>query len=63
LVDGFEAPATGVALGPAVLQLQEAHHQRDLVASVDQKLRRDTIILADSGVGCAGRAQNTPLPT
>ena len=53
---GSNAPPASFAFGPAVLQLQEAHHQGDRLGPVDQELRREGVVFAQAGVGRAGWA-------
>ena len=59
----MESAVGEFALSPAVLQLQEAHHQVDRLRVIDQELRRDAVVFAQAGCGCTRRTQNAELPT
>ena len=60
---GSKPPSATFTFGPAVLQLQEPHHQGDRLGPVDQELRREGVVFAEARVGRAGRTQNAELPT
>ena len=61
-VDGFEASAADIAFGDSVLQLEEAHDEGQFAVTVDQELRRQAGVFADTRVGRAGRPHHAELP-